>query len=202
MSQPRPFSTLRKFVRPAQPQGERCELCGLALGPEHPHLLELATRRIACSCLACSFLFDHPESAPFRKIPSDVRPLREFQLTDAQWDALRIPISLAFFYQDSIADKLTAIYPSPAGAMEALLPLAAWPELVEANPVLKEVRPDVEALLVNRVGAIRETYLVPIDECFKLVGLIRTHWHGLSGGTEVWNEIEQFFARLRGPSNA
>ena len=32
-------------------------------------------------------------------------------------------------------------------------------------------------------------YIVPIDECYRLVGLIRMHWRGLSGGTEVWKEI-------------
>ena len=41
------------------------------------------------------------------------------------------------------------------------------------------------------------TYRVPIDECYKLVGLIRTHWRGLSGGTEVWEEIGRFFDELR-----
>ena len=58
------------------------------------------------------------------------------------------------------------------------------------------------ALLVNRVGHVAgavpaEYYLVPIDECYKLVGLIRTHWRGLSGGTEVWREIGAFFATLK-----
>jgi hypothetical protein len=61
---------------------------------------------------------------------------------------------------------------------------------------------DVTALLVNRVGHARgsapaEYYLVPIDECYKLVGLIRTHWRGLSGGTEVWREITTFFTALK-----
>jgi hypothetical protein len=57
-------------------------------------------------------------------------------------------------------------------------------------------------LLVNRVGHVRgaspaEYYLVPIDECYKLVGLIRRHWRGLSGGTEVWREIGAFFNGLK-----
>ena len=52
------------------------------------------------------------------------------------------------------------------------------------NPALQEMEPDVEALLVNRIGHARgfsdpEYYIVPIDECFKLVGLIRTRWQGL-----------------------
>jgi hypothetical protein len=27
--------------------------------------------------------------------------------------------------------------------------------------------------------------------------LIRTHWRGLSGGTEVWQELTRYFAGLR-----
>ena len=56
------------------------------------------------------------------------------------------------------------------------------------------LEPDVEALLVNRIGEARECYRVGIDECYKLVGLIRTHWRGLSGGQAVWDEIGRFFA--------
>ena len=42
-----------------------------------------------------------------------------------------------------------------------------------------------------------EYYLLPMDECYKLVGLIRTHWKGLSGGTEVWQQIGEFFKNLK-----
>jgi hypothetical protein len=61
---------------------------------------------------------------------------------------------------------------------------------------------DVEALLVNRVGHARgftapEYYVLPIDECYKLVGLIRANWRGFSGGTEVWQEIARFFDALK-----
>ena len=59
--------------------------------------------------------------------------------------------------------------------------------------MLLSMQPDVEALLVNRVGSAREYFLVPIDECYKLVGLIRIHWRGLSGGSLVWGEIAEFF---------
>ena len=43
----------------------------------------------------------------------------------------------------------------------------------------------------------RSIIVAPIDECFRLVGLIRVHWHGLSGGEEVWREIGNFFTQLR-----
>jgi hypothetical protein len=51
----------------------------------------------------------------------------------------------------------------------------------------------VEALLVNRARGTRQHFLVPIDDCYRLAGLIRTRWRGLSGGEEVWKEIDRFF---------
>jgi hypothetical protein len=111
-----------------------------------------------------------------------------------------VPINLAFFYRDCAADKVLAMYPSPAGATESLLTLESWQEIVAQNPDLQTMEPDVEALLVNRIGDSAEYYLVPIDECYRLVGIIRMHWRGLSGGTEVWKEIHQFFDDLRARS--
>jgi Family of unknown function (DUF5947) len=75
--------------------------------------------------------------------------------------------------------------------------LSAWEDIEKGNPVLEGMERDVEALLVNRVRGAREHFLVPIDECYSLVGLIRTHWRGLSGGREVWEEIRRFFEGLR-----
>ncbi len=118
---------------------------------------------------------------------------------------LLIPINLAFFFYSSVEKRMVALYPSPAGAVESLLPLDAWSEIAADNPVLHRLKPDIEALLVNRVGHAHgmgqaEYYIAPIDECYRLVGLIRTNWKGLSGGTEVWTEVGRFFAGLK--SNA
>jgi len=109
-----------------------------------------------------------------------------------------IPISLAFFSYSTPAKRVVALYPGPAGAAESLLPLDAWEDVLVANPALRHLQPDVEALLVNRVGAVREHFIVPIDECYRLVGLIRLHWRGLSGGAKVWGEVSQFFQHLKG----
>jgi hypothetical protein len=108
---------------------------------------------------------------------------------------------MAFFFHSTPAEKIVAIYPSPAGATESLLPLDTWNEIARDNPGLSSMEEDVEALLVNRAGGGRglssaDYYIVPIDECYKLVGLIRTHWRGFSGGTQVWEEIARFFAAL------
>jgi hypothetical protein len=117
-----------------------------------------------------------------------------------------IPIEMAFFFYSSPTDKVVAFYPSPAGAAESLLDLQSWGEIIADNPILKEMQPDVEALLVNRTGYTSrhtepEYFMVPIDECYKLVGLIRGNWRGLSGGTEVWLEIDKFFTELKNRSH-
>jgi hypothetical protein len=112
-----------------------------------------------------------------------------------------IPISLAFFSNSTPAGRVVALYPGPAGAAESMLRLDAWDEIAAANPQLRTMEPDVEALLVNRVGSAREYFIAPIDECYKLVGLIRIHWRGLSGGALVWGEISKFFDQLRQREN-
>jgi hypothetical protein len=78
-----------------------------------------------------------------------------------------------------------------------MLTLEGWDELVADNPLLGRLEPDVEALLINRVGGARDHYIAPIDRCYELVGLIRISWRGLSGGQEVWDRIATFFSELR-----
>ncbi len=118
-------------------------------------------------------------------------------MSDAEWDELAVPIGLAFFVQSTPAKKVVALYPSPAGIMESLLSFESFQRLSEGNPCLIRMEADVEALLVNRLGTAREYYLTPIDVCFKLAGLVRLHWRGLSGGTKVWEAIESFFEKLK-----
>jgi hypothetical protein len=196
------FETLRKFARKPERRVEHCELCHGELAAEHPHLIEVKQRKLICSCDACAMLFTGRAGAKHRRVPRQIRLLPNFHMTDAEWDGLMIPINLAFFFQNSLDSRVTALYPSPAGATESLLSLAAWNTIVQSNPALHALEPDVEALLVNRVGQSRgaaaaEYYIVPIDACYKLVGLIRMHWRGFSGGTEVWQEIGAFFSHLR-----
>lgn len=118
-------------------------------------------------------------------------------MSDAVWAALSLPIDLAFIYCSTAAERAVAMYPSPAGATECLLPVRNWEGLVKENPALSTMAADVEALLVNRLKDAREYFLAPIDVCFELTGLIRLHWRGFSGGDRVWQEMERFFCRLR-----
>lgn len=191
------FAGLRRLIR-ERPRGqERCELCSADIYSEHPHLLEIKNHRIICSCDPCAILFSGQAAKNYHRIPRDARLLKTFELSDAQWESLAIPINMAFFCIRGSAAQPTAFYPSPAGATESLLSLESWQEIVDRNPILKTMAPEVEALLVNRVTQPHDYYLAPIDECYRLVGLIRSKWRGFSGGTEVWQSIGNFFISLK-----
>jgi len=195
------FETLREFIRQPTPL-ERCELCSAALCADHQHLLEPVARRLICACEACAILFSDQGQTKYKRVPRRIRFLADFRLTDSQWDGLLMPINMAFFFKSTPLGRVVALYPSPAGATESLLAFDSWDEIVQENPALEDMEADVEALLVNRIGHARgftdpEYYIVPIDQCFKLVGLIRSRWQGLSGGSDVWQQIAEFFGSLK-----
>ena len=188
------LAALRRFAR-ARPSLECCELCGEPLAAEHPHLLARDSRQVSCSCDACAILFSGQSEAKFLRVPRRVLRLERFPFDEPTWDALMLPIHLAFLLR-AVDGSTTALYPSPAGAMSSLLHLPPWDELVADEPVLLSLEPDVEALLINRTGSQTACYVAPIDACYRLVGLIRTQWRGLSGGPEVRQAIAGFFNEL------
>jgi hypothetical protein len=182
----------------AEAVAERCELCNAPIGPEHRHLLRLPAREVLCACRACSTLFDRDAAGgdQFRLIPDRRLAVRDFELADQAWEELRLPVDIAFFFRDSVAGRVVALYPGPMGVTESLLRLEAWEEIEAANPVLGALRDDVEALLVDRALGARRHWIVPIDECYRLAGLIRLRWRGLTGGKDVWQAINGFFDEL------
>jgi hypothetical protein len=201
----RPFAAFRQLARQAARDAEEhCDLCGEAITPTHRHLLDLASRELQCTCRACALLFDQAAAGGGARklVPTRILRLPDFALSDAQWESLRIPVNMAFFFTNSQAGRVMALYPGPQGATESLLPLETWEDVVQHNPMVAQIEPDVEALLINRVREARDYLIVPIDECYRLVGLIRLHWRGLTGGREVWQEIDAFFARLRQQAEA
>jgi hypothetical protein len=182
----------------ARPEYERCELCNAPIDPQHRHLLDLRSRELICACQACSLLFDRGAAGGdhFKLVPDRVTRLEGFELGHLAWESLRIPVEIAFFFHSSEEGRTMAFYPSPMGPTESQLGLEAWTEIEAANPVLATMADDVEALLVDRAREARRQWLVPIGECYRLVGLIRTSWKGLSGGKQVWTEIDAFFDDL------
>jgi hypothetical protein len=177
---------------------ERCELCNAPISATHRHLLELSSRELMCACRPCSLLFDRDGSGngQYKLVPERRLRLEDFVMSEYVWEELRIPVDMAFFFYSSAQERVLAYYPGPMGPTESQLQLDAWRGLERTNPVLAQLEADVEALLINRIRGARRQWLVPLDDCYGLVGLIRTHWRGLTGGKAVWQEIDSFFKDL------
>jgi hypothetical protein len=180
-------------------------MCGEVVGDTHSHVASLSERRILCTCRACYLLFTAQGAGArrLRAVPERVVLATDFDFSQEQWDDLAIPVDLVFlFHQTDLVDteaprRIVACYPSPAGATESELDLAAWADIAVANPSLAAVEPDVEAVLVRRNGDGNFTCMVvPIDACYELVGVVRQYWTGFQGGDEVWRHIDEFFAGL------
>ncbi len=200
-------------IREPPPQsrpGERCELCTQDIADEHRHLVDLKDRSLMCVCQACGLLFWNPGAAGGRyvTVPDRYLTVTDFALSPQQWDSLQIPVGVAFFFRNSSIGGTSAFFPSPAGATECLLPLDTWAQVEADNPILATLRPDVEALLIRSRSAGRgpagrgrsgdddeglDSFIVPIDTCYELVGHLRARWRGFDGGAEAHEQMAAFF---------
>jgi Family of unknown function (DUF5947) len=181
---------------------ERCELCGTPLDERHSHLVDLQARSLSCSCRACYLLFTSPGAGRgrYRTVPEQVHHDPALPLTEADWDELQVPVGTAFFFVNSALGRVVGCYPSPGGATECELDLAAWDRLAQRYPMMGSLDPDVQAIYVTRGDAGIESFLVPIDACYALVGQVRLRWQGLEGGDEVRTTLAEFRDELRARS--
>ena len=178
---------------------ERCEMCREVLDGRHGHVVEVEKRSIVCACRACYLLFlsEGAAGGKYRSVPERVRHDPGTPLADPDWNELQIPVAMAFFFVNSALGRVVAGYPSPGGMTECELDLAAWDRLVTGYPLLAAMTPDVEAVFVNRSEHGNEVFLLPIDECYALVGELRLLWQGFDGGAEVRAALASFLAGLR-----
>jgi Family of unknown function (DUF5947) len=184
---------------PATAPAERCEMCATDVPAVHGHVADLDNATLACVCRACYLLFTESgagggryRGVPDRYLADPARPMAA-----AEWDSLQIPVGLAFFLRSSRSGETHAFYPSPAGATESTLDLAAWARLTAGYPLLGEAQPDTEAVLICRGDAGAEYYLVPIDACYELAGRMRLYWRGFDGGAQARAAITDFLADVR-----
>jgi len=198
---------LRRFVAPAggdrpapaPDPAHRCELCSAEVPDQHAHVVDLDNRGLLCTCRACWLLFvsDGAAGRRYRAVPERILRAEDLGLAAGEWEALQVPVDLAFFLHSSGTDQVAGFYPSPAGATECLLDLAAWQLLAEGHPMLAEAQPDVEAVLLRRSGDAVECFIVPVDICYELVGRLRLLWQGFDGGEEMRTGLAAFFSTLR-----
>jgi Family of unknown function (DUF5947) len=180
---------------PAAGADEQCELCTLSLAAKHRHLLHLDERRILCVCETCWAV--RSGEAEFRPVGNRTVWLDDFALTDEQWASFQIPIGLAFFMVSTVSGGVIALYPSPAGATECELDLESWQRLVAENPALADLEADAEALIVNRMADPPKHVIAPIDVAYQLVGVVKTSWEGISGGSATEEAVARYFEGLR-----
>ncbi|MGW4661149.1 DUF5947 family protein [Streptomyces sp. NPDC004279] len=171
---------------------ERCDLCGADVPSEHRHLLDGGGEEVLCACRPCSLLFTETGASEgrYRLVPQ-----RRVRLPPVGTRGLGVPVGLAFFVRRADG-TVTAHYPSPAGATRWEADPQAWSDVVTDCPPLATLEPDLEALLVNTAHSAREHWITPIDDCFRVVAIVRREWRGLSGGSRVWPAVDQFFAEL------
>jgi hypothetical protein len=196
----RSLAVLRRLAEaPAVPVAvtvdEACELCGVPVAAEHRHVVDLESRSLLCACRPCWLLFPPGAAQRYRAVPERHLSFPGFRLGPAQWDALEIPVGLAFFLRSTLLGRVVALYPGPAGAAESALPLGAWAEVSAADPRVDLLEPDVEALFVQSPdGGTARCWLVPVDRCYELVGRLRRVWRGFDGGAEARAELAAFTA--------
>lgn len=190
------ISKLRKIATPLpEEQVEQCSFCGRLLPADHRHFVDLSATKFMCTCEMCAITL--AESEKYKPLPQRSLELEGFRMPDALWSDFLIPVNMAFFVLSSTRNGAVAYYPAPTGATESKLKMEPWNDLVQLNPLLNELTPDLEALLVNRLGNVGQYYIVPIDSCYKLIGMIRIAWKGIFGGKEVNDIINQFFSELK-----
>ena len=194
------FQSLRMLARAGRGAAHRCELCGLELPAEHRHLVDVEAHSLACACEGCALALYG--SGRFRRPGRAVVRLDGLRISSEEWEALGVPVLLAFFVPRSGPGAIEAIYPGPAGMTRSNPGPRAWAALAARAPRLCAMEPDIEALLVNRIKEPHRCFIVPIDECYRLAGLLRTAWRGFSGGDQVRRGMEQFFARLEARAEA
>ena len=188
----RALAALRRFTQPA-PTLARCELCAGTLDSRHAHLFEPEPRRLLCACTACALLFPSAHGAQRVRVETRVQPLRDLQLSDLDWTALDVPVRLVFLCPSARHQQLFATYPSPQGAVEARLPLAAWQALTRAHPQLNSVEPELDALVIDGRAEPSSSTRVSIDVCHALVGHLRAHRRSVA----AWRALEQALVRLQ-----
>jgi Fe-S cluster biogenesis protein NfuA/nitrite reductase/ring-hydroxylating ferredoxin subunit len=172
-----------------------CELCPVGLSERHQHLLNLVERRIVCVCATCWSL--HSGDPEYRATGGRTLWLDDFALDDEAWSGFQIPIGLAFMMKSGLDGEMVTLYPSPAGVTEAELDALAWTRMSTDNPVLEDLVPDAEALIINRLADPPQHVIAPLDECYRLVGMIKSRWSGISGGPELTATVDEFFGGLR-----
>lgn len=174
---------------------EQCDFCSKPIPPDHRHFADLVNMKFMCACEVCTVM--QAEKGEYRPIPQRYKYLEDFKMPEAIWAQLKIPVNMAFIVYNSDREQPIAFYPSPAGSMESELQLNSWESLKEDNPKLRSLTPDLEGFMINRLDKPHEHFIIPIDSCYELIGLIRMTWQGIHGGEKMRDTVRKYFKDLK-----
>lgn len=174
---------------------ERCDFCSKTIPPDHRHFADLNNMKFMCACEVCTVL--QAEKGEYHPLPQRYEYLEDFEMPEEVWAQLKIPVNMAFIVYNSDQERPIAFYPSPAGSMESELQIDSWENMKQEHPALANMAPDLEGFMINRLDKPYEHFIVPIDYCYTLIGLIRMTWQGIHGGEKMRDTVRQFFKDLK-----
>ena len=140
-------------------------MCGEPIADEHGHLVDLESRSLHVR-LPRLLPAVHARGRRRRPLPGRARPLPRRSPTSscrpAQWDALQIPVSVAFFFVNSTLDRVGGVLPEPGRRHRVAAPARhvgrAGRRRTRRSP---RCEPDVEALLVRADARARTARVLP-----------------------------------------
>ena len=176
-------------------------MCAEPIGEQHQHVVDLASRGLMCTCRPCYLLFTAEERRA--ALPRRARPVPVLRRLRAG----RRPVGRAgdpgragvLLPQLGARPHRRVLSRARRGHRVRAAARGVGPDRRRANPVLRTLAPDVEALIVrmpDRSASARARFLVPIDRCYELVGALRLAWRGFDGGQEARALLDAFFADL------
>lgn len=168
--------TLRDARSKPPPVVDQCELCAAPLRDSHDHLLDPQARKALCTCPACAMLFSDVSEAAQRyvRLQTHVAPLPDAALSEADLEALGVPVRLVVLCPSALHDALFMLYPSAAGVVEGHAPFAAWCALITRHIALEPVQVDRDAVVVDLRAGKRIVLHVSLDVAYELLGSLQS----------------------------
>jgi hypothetical protein len=173
---------------------EKCDFCGKSVS-KHRNMIKVSEMRFMRACEMCSFI--QSVRGDYKLIPTQIKFLKDFYISEELRMEFIIPVNIAFFVFNSSRNSIVASYPAPSGAIELNLKMETWKKLETINSTIKDLKSDIEALLVNRLEMPVQYYIAPINLCYKLVEIIKTTQKGVFGGKQTEYAIQNFFRELK-----
>ena len=137
-------------------------------------IVDLATRRLSCSCRACWLLSGATGPASVRAVPERYLQGPALQFQSAQWEALQIPVSIAFFHDQQLDWADDRLLSEPGGRDG----IGLTADRVARHRADKRLGAYARSRMSRPCSSGRaanaddecDGFIVPIDACYDLVG--------------------------------